>query len=242
MELAFVSFLAGFLTILAPCVLAVLPVIIGSSVAGGKPDIAKALRIILSLVVSVTLFTLLLKATTALLGVPQEVWRSISGGIVIIVGASFLFPGFWERIALKLNLKANAALREGANRQNSVGDIIIGAALGPVFTSCSPVYGLLLATVLPVSFVSGTIYILLYALGLGFALLLIALLGQAIVKKLGWAVNPRGWFHRILGVIFVIIGISILFGFDKIAETWLLDQGFYDGSTGLEELFKPEQP
>lgn len=236
MEIAFVSFLAGFLTVLAPCVLVLLPVIIGGSVAGGKPDLAKALRIVLSLAVSVTVFTLLLKATTTLLGVPQEVWRGISGGIVLLVGLSFLFPGFWERLALRLNLMAGKVVGEGSKRRSVSGDVIIGAALGPVFTSCSPVYGLLLAAVLPASPAIGTVYVLLYALGLSFALLLVALTGQAIVKKLGWAVNPRGWFRRVLGIMFIVIGVSILFGFDKLAEAWLLERGLYDGTTGLEEL------
>lgn len=143
----------------------------------------------------------------------------------------------WERLALKLNLKANAAVREGNQRHSVFGDIIIGAALSPVFTSCSPVYGLLLATVLPASFAAGTFYILVYALGLAFALLLVALVGQAVVKKLGWAVDPHGWFRHILGILFIIIGLTIVFGLDKTAEAWLLDRGFYDGTTSLEELF-----
>lgn len=238
MELAFVSFLAGFLTVLAPCVLALLPIIIGGSIRGGKPDLAKALRIVISLAVSVTLFTLLLKATTALLGVPQEVWRGISGGIVLLIGLSLVFPGFWERVALKLNLRANQAVHQGSKRHDALGDILIGAALGPVFTSCSPVYGLLIAAILPVSFATGIVYILLYALGLAFALLLIALAGQTIVKKLGWAANPHGWFRRILGLVFVIIGLAILFGFDKTLEAWLLERGFYDGTTGLEYFLR----
>lgn len=238
MELILVSFLAGFLTVLAPCVLALLPIIIGGSIRGGKPDIAKALRIVTSLAISVTIFTLLLKATTALLGIPQEVWRGISGGIVLLIGLSLVFPGFWERAALKLNLRANQALGQGSKRHDAFGDILIGAALGPVFTSCSPVYGLLLAAILPVSFATGVVYILLYALGLAFALLLIAIAGQAMVKKLGWAANPNGWFRRVLGIIFIAVGVAVLFGFDKLGEAWLLENGLYDGTTGLEDFLR----
>lgn len=238
MELAFISFLAGFLTVLAPCIVALLPIIVGGSVRGGKPDLTKALRIVSSLAVSVIVFTLLLKATTAFLGVPQEVWRAISGGIVLLTGLSLLLPGFWERLALKLNLRASRAVGEGSKRHDATGDIMIGAALGPVFASCSPVYALLVAAVLPVSFATGTIYIVLYALGLSFALLLIAIAGQAVVRKLGWAANPNGWFRRVLGIAFVVVGVSVLFGFDKVAQVWLLEQGFYDGTTGLERFLQ----
>ncbi len=56
--------------------------------------------------------------------------------------------------------------------------ILTGAALGPVFSTCSPTYALLLATVFPVSFISGIIYTLIYALGLSLILVLIILGGR----------------------------------------------------------------
>lgn len=238
MELIIISFLAGFLTVLAPCILPLLPVIVGGSLTGGTVDVSKTLRIVLSLAISVTVFTLLLKASTSLLGVPQEVWRSISGGLVIFVGLTFLVPSFWDALGTKLNGAATRTLGQGTKRHDKLGDIVIGAALGPVFTSCSPVYGLLIAAVLPASFVTGTFYIVLYALGLSFALLLIATAGQALTSKLKWASDPHGRFRKILGLVFILIGVSVLFGWDKLAEAWLLERGFYDGTTGLEQFIK----
>ena len=80
MELLFVSFLAGVLTILAPCVVSV---------------------VIAGLGASIIVFTVLLKATSLLLGVPADVWKVISGGIVVLFGVFTLFPGLWEWISLK---------------------------------------------------------------------------------------------------------------------------------------------
>lgn len=231
-----VSLVAGFLTVLAPCMLALLPVIVGSSVNGAvRPEPRKALRIVGALALSVTVFTLLLKGTTELLVVPQEVWRGISGGIVILLGVFQLWPGLWERLAVGMNLRANRALQAGNRRHSVSGDLLVGAALGPVFTSCSPVYGLLIAAILPASLAVGTAYILAYAFGLSLALFLIALAGQALVARLRWAANPHGWFRRSLAIIFIVVGLSIVFGLDKQAEAWLLDRGLYDGSTGLED-------
>ena len=51
---------------------------------------------------------------------------------------------------------------------------MIGAALGPVFSSCSPTYALIVATVLPQSFLSGLFYISVYVIGLALMLLLVA--------------------------------------------------------------------
>ena len=59
-------------------------------------------------------------------------------------------------------------------------------------------------------------------------LLLIALLGQRFVSQLDWAANPKGWFKRGLGILFVLVGIAIVTGFDKVLEIAILDAGFFD--------------
>jgi cytochrome c-type biogenesis protein len=67
-------------------------------------------------------------------------------------------------------------------------------------------------------------------------LLLIALLGRGLVRRLGWLANPGGWFRRVIGAIFVLVGIAVITGFDKQLQTWILDAGLYDPIAGLEEL------
>ena len=122
------------------------------------------------------------------------------------------------------------------SRQSVTGDILTGAALGPVFSSCSPTYALIVAAVLPVSFAEGVAYVVAYAIGLAGMLLLIALLGRGLVRRLGWLANPGGWFRRVIGAIFVLVGIAVITGFDKQLQTWILDAGLYDPIAGLEEL------
>src|SRR5664279_2944506 len=71
---AFVSLVAGLLTVLAPCVLPLLPVILGGSVVRDGHDRWRPYMITGSLVASLVLFTLLLKASTALIGIDPRVW------------------------------------------------------------------------------------------------------------------------------------------------------------------------
>ncbi len=113
-------------------------------------------------------------------------------------------------------------------RKVSGGDVIIGASLGPVFTTCSPTYFIILATVLPQSFLVGLLDLVAYAVGLSGMVLLVAFLGQKVVNRLGVFSDPRGIFKKVLGIIFLIIGVLILFGFDKVLETKLLDSGIFD--------------
>ncbi len=243
--LLLVSLAAGILTVAAPCVLPLLPVIVGGSIVGEDADPRRArmrpLVIAASLAVSVIAFTLLLKATTALLGVPPQVWQVISGGIVVLLGLNLLFPALWERLsgALGLQNRSNRALDASIGRQSLGGDIVTGAALGPVFSSCSPTYALIVATVLPVSFGEGLVYITVYAAGLAGTLMLVAYLGRSFAKRLGWLANPSGWFRRSIGVVFIVVGIGVVLGLDKSLQTLVLDLGWYDPIAGLEGLLHP---
>lgn len=222
------SFFSGVLTVLAPCILPLLPVIIGTS-AGARSKITPYI-VIGSLSASIIAFTYALKVTTTIFNenIPVSFWAYFSGSILLLIGLIYTFPTLWERMpgVQKLSTGGNAVIGQGYTKKSLWGDVTIGAALGPVFSSCSPTYFLILATVLPASFVLGSVYLFTYVAGLAFVLLLIALLGQRFVTNIAWAANPHGWFKRGIGVIFLIIGIAIFTGLDKQFETFILDTGF----------------
>lgn len=241
MELAILSFIAGVLTVAAPCILPLLPVIIGGTVAvegksANRQEWFRPPVIVGSLAASIVLFTLLLKATTAFLGVPQMVWNAVAGGIVLLFGLNLFFPIAWEKLMLTTGLynKSNKWLGASYKKQGLVRDVLLGAALGPVFSSCSPTYALIVAAVLPASFGQGVVYLAFYAVGLAAVLLIIAVAGQSAVRRLGWLSNPNGWFRRTIGVLFIIVGIAVIFGLDRKFQAFVLEQGWYDPIMKLE--------
>jgi cytochrome c-type biogenesis protein len=220
------ALVAGILTTLAPCVLPLLPVIVGGSLGSSTRESRKrALIIAASLGVSVILFTLLLRATTALIGIPQETWQWISGGILIALGAITVFPKIWDKISTRLSLQrvTNRGLSQAQARGGVLGSVLTGSALGPVFSSCSPFYGFVVVSVLPASFAEGMLYLIAYVVGLCGTLLLLALLGQRLMGKARWLANPDGVFRRVLGIVFVLVGIAIILGLDKDLQTWLIE-------------------
>ena len=243
-ELYVVSFVAGILTVLAPCILPLLPIVIGgvSMQNGSKKTVSlkHPLVIIASLVASIIIFTLLLKATTALLGVPTVVWSVISGGIVLLFGINLLFPTLWEKfmLATGLSIVANRLMGQSQTQSGYKKDILLGAALGPVFNSCSPTYALIVAVILPSSFLTGLSYLAAYAIGLGLILLLVSVFGSALVHKLKWMSNPHGVFQKTIGAVFIVVGIGIILGFDKSIQTYVLENGWYDPIMKLEESFR----
>jgi cytochrome c-type biogenesis protein len=245
MTLLVLSFIAGVLTVAAPCVLPLLPVIIGGSIIEAAKDKAerqwvRPLVIAASLAVSVVVFTLAIKGTTALLGVPQSVWQVVSGAIVMLLGLHFVWPQAWELLSAKarLSVKSNVALSKATRRRGWTGPVLIGAALGPVFSSCSPTYALIVATVLPVSFAEGFAYLLAYAFGMSATLLLIAYLGQAFVSRLRWLSNPNGWFRRVVGILFILVGLMVITGLDKDLQSYVLERGWYDPVSNLEQQLR----
>ena len=229
MILLILSFIAGVLTVLAPCVLPLLPVIVGSSITG-EPSKRKALIITASLGVSIILFTLALKVSTAFINIPQSTWPIISGSIIIIFGIVSLTPEIWEDLAFinRLNISSNKLLSAGYQKKSLWGDILIGVALGPVFSACSPTYFVILASVLPQSFALGLLDLMAYAVGLSLMLLLISFLGQRILQRLGFVSDTHGWFRRLLGLVFIILGILIITGVEKKIEVKLLNNGVFD--------------
>ena len=186
--------------------------------------------VVASLGISVILFTLLLKASSLLIDIPQDFWKWISGGIIFFFGLTMVFPDLWEKFSFAntLSIKSNKVLTTGYQKNSVWGDVIIGASLGPIFSACSPTYFVILATVLPVSFFLGIIYLFTYVLGLSLALIAVALVGERIMAKVGKVSDPRGWFKKIFGVIFILVAIAIISGYDKKLQISLLDAGFLD--------------
>jgi len=239
-----IAVLAGVLTVLAPCILPLLPIVIGASEAGEHRISRRAIVVIGSLSVSVLVFTLLLKATTLFIAIPPSFWSGVSGVIIILVGLAIVAPSLWARVPFiqKLSIASNKAVGRGYQKKSLVGDTLIGLSLGPVFTTCSPTYLYIIATVLPAGFLVGLTYLFGYILGLALSLVGIAYFGQRIVNKVSSHMQTAGRIKQVFGIMIVIVGLLILTGYDKKIETKILDSGY--GATiqfedGLLEKFAP---
>jgi cytochrome c-type biogenesis protein len=240
-----ISILAGILTVLAPCIFPLLPIVIGSATADGKRVSTRSIVVIGSLSLSVVLFSLLLKASTLLIDIPQSFWNTFSGTVIIVVGLAIVFPSVWDRLPFlqKVQELGSKAMGVGFQKKNYLGDAMIGLALGPVFTTCSPTYLFIIATILPVGFLVGFIYLLGFTFGLALSLLLIAFFGGQLIKKITAHMDATTRVKKIFGVLIVLVGIAILTGYDKKLEAAILDSGY--GATiefeeSLIERFAPK--
>jgi len=111
-----ISFFSGVLTVLAPCVLPLLPVILGGSLAGKSNK--RPYIIIASLIVSLFLFTVLLKASTVLIDVDPAVWEYAAGGLLVLFSMTLIFPRSWVWVMDKTGIeKLSQNSLENANHQ-----------------------------------------------------------------------------------------------------------------------------
>jgi peptide methionine sulfoxide reductase msrA/msrB len=247
MSLLLISFLAGVLTVLAPCILPLLPVVIGASEPGMRGLSRRSIIVIGTLGLSIVAFTLLLKVSTLLITIPTSFWTGFSGGVLVLLGLTLAFPTLWGRIPLvaKLSRASNRAVGQGYQKNSVSGDVMMGLALGPVFSTCSPTYLYIIATVLPATLGVGLLYLGAFVLGLILVLLLIAYFGQQLINKILGHFATASMIKRGLGILLILVGLAVVSGVDKMIESKILDSGY--GATiqfeeGLLKQFAPLAP
>lgn len=235
MTLLIVSFLAWILTILAPCVLPLLPVILWASTTESE-DKYRPYIIISSLIFSIIIFSLILKASTIFIWIDAIVWKLFSWIILILFWIITIFPNLWKNISTKLwfSSKSNENLSKSASKKGLFGSIMIWISLWPVFSSCSPTYAIILAVILPVSFFVWLLNLFAYSIWLWIMLLLISILWQKFISKMKWASSPNSIFKKILWVLFLLIWLAIITWYDKVIEIAVLDSWYFD-VTGIEQ-------
>jgi len=98
MSLLIIAFLAGILTVLAPCTFMLLPIIIGGN--AGTKNKWRPYIITASLGASLFIFTMILKVSSLLINISPNFLNYFSGGLIIILGIVSLFPQIWDYLSV----------------------------------------------------------------------------------------------------------------------------------------------
>ena len=83
------AFLSGIITILAPCIWPLLPILLSASTLSGK---RRPLGIVTGIITSFTLFTLFLSYLLHILPIPPDLFRNLAALIIILFGLSLVVP------------------------------------------------------------------------------------------------------------------------------------------------------
>ncbi|MDP6873828.1 MAG: cytochrome c biogenesis CcdA family protein [Alphaproteobacteria bacterium] len=224
MELFF-AFVAGLLTLLNPCVLPVLPIVLAASLqADRRGPLALAAGLSLSFVL-VGLFVIVLGSS---IGLDQRLMTTIGAWMMVIFGLVLLVPRLNERFATATaGFAGNADDHlHGMDSAGLRGQFLGGAMLGAVWSPCiGPTLGgaISLASQGRDVIWAGAI-MMAFALGVSAMMLALAFGTREVVAKRQQALRLlAGKAKLILGITFLLVGAGILFGVDHWLESQVLD-------------------
>jgi cytochrome c-type biogenesis protein len=214
------AFGAGALTILSPCVLPLVPIVLSSAAQRHRFG---PLALATGLVLSFTIVGFLVATLGASSGFDGEVIR-IFGAVVLIVAGIFLLSSKAQALATRLATPlANwgNARQDGLERFGLGGQAGIGVLLGIVWSPCvGPTLGA--ATVLAAQGDNlGEVALVMLAFGMGIAtvlLVLATLTRTALSRWRGHMMATGKTGKNVLGGLLVFVGILIFTGYDRVIE------------------------
>src|SRR5208283_4200145 len=240
-------FLSGVITILSPCILPVLPIVLSGSVGGGK---ARPFGVLTGFVVSFTAFTLALSAIVQALGIPVDALRIVAVVLIILFGVVMLVPWLSARFEMLTSRIARrpggagapVAVGAGAGAQKRNGywsGVIVGLSLGLIWTPCvGPIMASVISLALTQHVDGGSVSITLaYTLGTSIPMLAIMLGGRALLKKVPALTRNAGNIQKGFGVLMILVGVAIGFGWDRQFQATIL-RLFPNYGTGLTAIEK----
>ena len=221
---ATLAFGAGIATIGSPCVLPVLPILLGAStLQGGKH---RPLFITLGFVLSFSLVVLAFGATTRVFGLSQDALRTVGIAVLVVLGLVLLAParagrgwfGFIGDAAVRWGNGAGS----GAGR-GPWGGLVLGSSLGLLWTPCAgPVLASILALAATQPPAEAAPLLLAYAAGAGIPMLAIAYGGQALASRVRAAARYAGLLRRVFGVLVLSTAAAMHWHVDGQIAAWMM--------------------
>ncbi len=219
------GFVAGALSILSPCVLPLVPILLTSAAqAHARGPFALAAGLSLSFAVIGTSVAW----AAANLGLDPTAFRIAGAVALALIGVVLLSTSLQQRFALATSGFGNAGqgVLSRLRLDDLRGQFVIGLVLGIVWSPCvGPTLG---AAVLLASQGSQLPQIALmmavFGLGAGVPLIALGLISRSAMMGMRGRLLVAGRTGKmVLGAAMLVVAALIVFGTDKAIETWLVD-------------------
>ena len=213
------AFVAGVLTILAPCTLPVVPLVLGSTITGGR---GRVVGVMAGFGLTFVATTVVLASALAALGLTTDLLRLLSGIVLALMGLTLVVGPLGARIGGRLTGLAGLGTTVAGRPvgDGMVGGLIVGAAIGLVWAPC---VGPIMAGVIALALTRGpsveTVAIAsAYAVGAGIPLALVATWGRRALGRIADAAL-RVRLQRGLGAAMIVAAALLITGLDLTLET-----------------------
>lgn len=220
-----ISFAAGVLSALSPCVLPLLPILLGTALTAHRLG---PLALAAGLALSFALAGTLIGYAGVSLGMEQALIRNVAALLLGLFGLILLSAQLQERFAAAAAVlsAAGSGLLQRVTLDGWQGQFVLGLLLGIVWSPCvGPTLGAAI-TLAAQGRELGQVALVMAAFGLGagLAVVLLGLLSRrALANMRGSLLNAAKYGKAVLGAIMLALALSILAGFDRHLEAWLLD-------------------
>ncbi|MCK0127807.1 cytochrome c biogenesis CcdA family protein [Erythrobacter sp. F6033] len=233
---AFLSFVAGLVTILNPCVLPLVPILVASAL--GKSRFGP-LALAGGLVTSFTLFGFVVIAFGYSLGINEHAVRTFAGAMLAIAGFVLLVPQAQAALSAAAAPISNFGNQRLAklSGNGAGGQYAIGLLLGIVWAPCvGPTLGVAIAAASQGENLIGSFFIfLIFGLGVATSVLAFAYGSRKALGERRKTMQTLAKYGKpLFGIALLIVGVMVLTGFDKVIEIALLDslpQGLIEFTT-----------
>lgn len=227
------AFIGGIITVLSPCILPLLPIILSSTAGGGRK---RPLGIVAGFILSFTFFTLFLSTIVQATGISANALRNTSVFILIIFGLTLIIPKVQAQIE-KLFVYFTRFTPNSQNKTGFSGGILIGASLGLLWTPC---VGPILASVISLAIsgeVTGSAFLITLAYSAGTAIPMFGIIvgGRTALTRVPWLVRNSGNIQKAFGILMIITAIGIYQNVDRKFQSYILEK-FPQYGTGITAI------
>ncbi|MET0380961.1 MAG: cytochrome c biogenesis protein CcdA [Methyloceanibacter sp.] len=219
------AFLAGVLTVLSPCVLPLLPIVLGAAASQHRLG---PLALAGGLALSFTAIGLFVATIGFAMGLDTGVFRAVSAVVLIGVGLVLLVPRLQEQFALAAAPVSNWAggYADNFTPGGLAGQFGLGLLLGAVWSPCvGPTLGA--ASVLAAkgeNLPQVALTMLAFGVGAALPLLLLGILSREALMRWRSRLMEGGKAGKTaLGLILVAVGLLVATGLDKRLEAILVE-------------------
>ncbi len=226
MTLLVLSYLAGVLTLLSPCVLPILPFVFSRA---GQPFARSVLPLLLGLAVTFAGLAMLVSVGGGWIVQANEYGRIAAMVLLAALGVMLLWPALAEHVMRPLvglgNRLTAGADASGGREGTITGSFIIGVASGFLWAPCAgPILGLILTgAALQGPSARSAALLGSYAAGAATSLAIVLLIGGRVYAFLKRSLGIGEWVRRGLGVAVLAAVAVIAFGLDtRVLTQWSL--------------------
>jgi cytochrome c-type biogenesis protein len=214
------ALLAGVFTIASPCVLPIMPIVLGTSVE--RPDRTRPLFIVAGFIVTFAALALTLGAVSAVAHVAQHTLRDTAAALLATFGLLRLWPAPFDWLVARLPVPTfGGAGGAGSNQaaSSNAGGFMLGMSLGAVWTPCAgPVLASILVLVVKAqNFEWSSLLLGLYALGAALPMLAIIYGGQYAIRQSRSIARIAPRLQQVFGVFIILSAAAIYFQYDTLA-------------------------